>query len=58
MTMHDSSCVSTTGQVPTSNYGAVGPMQTEAVLERAELMAKRRVVYFLMAFILSGLFSE
>ena len=40
------------------NYGAVGHALIEPVLERAEFQAKKRVTYFLIVFIVTGLFSE
>lgn len=48
----------TLGQAPTTAYGAVGPAHAEVVLEKAEFQAKRRVLFFLLAFIVSGFFSE
>lgn len=36
----------------------MGPAHAEAILEKAEVQAKRRVLFFFLAFIVSGFFSE
>jgi hypothetical protein len=48
----------TRGHGATGNYGAMGHPLTEPVLERAEFQAKRRVTYFVIVFMVTGLFSE
>ena len=45
------------GEGTTGNYGAVGRV-IGPVLQRAETQAKKRAVYFLIVFMVSGVFSE
>jgi hypothetical protein len=47
----------TRGHGATGNYGAMGHPLTEPVLERAEFQAKRRVTYFVIVFMVTGLFN-